>query len=723
MPTTASVFLGQMQQFTATVTNTTNLAVNWSVNAVPGGNSSVGTIIPATFGADTATYTAPQILPLPASVTITATSQSGPTPSGSVTVQIRSDVAVNIAPTLASLATNASQSFTANVSGTGSPDLAVTWSVNGTSGGNSAVGTVAPTGTDAATYIAPPVPSSPPTVSVTATSIADPSKSATASVTITCASSGSLSPPAASMQAGATQVFSASLCVPPGTAIVWDVNGVVGGDSTIGTIIPSSSNPSVAMFIAPVAVPASNPVTIQASASGQSASAKVTINAPPIAVTVSPSSASVVVGQRATFVAAVSGTSNLAVTWTVNGVANGNSATGQVCAPSSNPCSPPTGNETNVDFLAPSSQPQPSTVVLVATSVVNPMSTGSAQITITPPPKATVSVAPFYTFLDPSQQFQFLATVSGSANQSVTWGVSSAVPGQGCVGISCGAIDGAGNYTAPVIAPSPNAISIIATSAADTSASATATVALLSGPVIETILPSSVLAGAPIGFLLAVQGLNFTPSTSTGSSQILINGSPRSTNCPISGRCTTTLGPADVSTAGIISVQVANPGVVPALSNPVSVVVLAPTSSPGIISLMGSLPLATGENIIVTEPTTAGATPSPINVDFAGPMSPDGTTCTIQGSPIIVTRPTSGSATTSICVHGNYLDPTLTYAFSAPSTGGDIGVVPSALTGLFPNLIELTLTFFSSTVPGVRALFITTPNGDTAVATALLEVK
>jgi hypothetical protein len=241
--------------------------------------------------------------------------------------------------------------------------------------------------------------------------------------------------------------------------------------------------------------------------------------------------------------------------------------------------------------------------------------------------------------------------------------------------------------------------------------------------VIETILPSSVLAGAPNSFLLAVQGLNFIPTTSTGSSQILINGSPRATTCPISGRCTTTLGPTDVAAAGIISVQVANPGAVPSVSNPVSVVVLAPTNSPGIISLTGSSPVAAGETIVVTEPTTAGATPSPVNVDFAGPMSPNGSTCTIQGSPIIVTRPTSGTATASICVHGNYLDPTLTYAFSAPSTGGDIGVVPSALTGLFPNLIELTLTLSSSTVPGVRALFITTPNGDTAVATGLLEVK
>lgn len=723
MPSSASLFLGQTQRFTATVTGTANLSVNWSVDGVQGGNSIVGTIISATSGADTAMYTAPQILPSSASVTITATSLADSTASASVSVQVLSDVVVNISPTSASLATNASQSFTANVSGTGSPDLAVAWSVNSISGGNSAVGTVAPTGADAATYTAPAVLPSLSTVNVTVTSIADPSKSANASVTITCASSSLLTPPTASVQTGATQTFSTSLCVPPGTSIAWDVSGIAGGNSMLGTVTPSSSNSSVATYIAPVAVPATNPVTIHASANGQLALATVTISAPPIIVTVSPPSASVPVGQRASFLATVSGTSNLDVTWTVNGVANGNSTIGQICAPSSNPCAPPTGNETNIDFLAPSIQPQPNTVSLTATSVASPTSTSSAQITITPLPKVTVSIAPFYTFLDPSQQFQFLATVTGTTNQSVSWSVASAVLGQGCSGISCGSIDGAGNYTAPVTAPSPNAISIIATSAADPSASAAATVALLSGPVIETILPSSVLPGAPNSFLLAAQGLNFIPTTSSSSSQILINGSPRTTSCPISGRCTTTLSPADVAKAGVISVQVSNPGVVPALSNPVSVVVLAPTNSPGIISLTGSSIVAAGENIVVTELTTAGATPSPVNVDFGGPMSPDGSTCTIQGSPIIVTRPISGTATTSICVHGNYLDPTLTYALSAPSTGGDIGVVPSALTGLFPNLIELTLTLSSSTVPGVRALFISTPNGDTAVATGLLEVK
>jgi hypothetical protein len=54
-------------------------------------------------------------------------------------------------------------------------------------------------------------------------------------------------------------------------------------------------------------------------------------------------------------------------------------------------------------------------------------------------------------------------------------------------------------------------------------------------------------------------------------------------------------------------------------------------------------------------------------------------------------------------VHGNGLDTTFTFAFTGPDTG-DIPVVASAVTGLFPNTIELDLTISSTTLPGVRSL-------------------
>jgi len=67
------VYTGTTQTFNATVTNETNTAVNWQVNAIAGGNSTVGTISGA--GA----YTAPSSVPSHAVVLITAVSQANTT--------------------------------------------------------------------------------------------------------------------------------------------------------------------------------------------------------------------------------------------------------------------------------------------------------------------------------------------------------------------------------------------------------------------------------------------------------------------------------------------------------------------------------------------------------------------------------------------------------------------------------------------------------------------
>ena len=94
-------------------------------------------------------------------------------------------VAVSISPSLATLATLATQQFTATVTGT--TNTAVTWQVNGVSGGNSTVGVISttiPGTTGESLYLGPTSVPSPASVSVTAISQADPTKSASATVTI-----------------------------------------------------------------------------------------------------------------------------------------------------------------------------------------------------------------------------------------------------------------------------------------------------------------------------------------------------------------------------------------------------------------------------------------------------------------------------------------------------------------------------------------------------------
>src|SRR5208282_2630341 len=75
---------------------------------------------------------------------------------------------------------------------------------------------------------------------------------------------------------------------------------------------------------------------------------------PKITVSIAPKSASVLLGNTVDFTATVSGTSNTGVTWSVNGVANGNATVGEVCVSASNPCVSPSGATAGaVDFLAP----------------------------------------------------------------------------------------------------------------------------------------------------------------------------------------------------------------------------------------------------------------------------------------------------------------------------------------------------------------------------------
>src|SRR3984957_16076823 len=492
-PATASLFLGQTQTFQATVTGDANTNVTWEVDGVAGGGATTGTISTAGL------FTAPTILPPGSSVTVTAVAQVNPKDSATVNVTLQDNIAISVLPTSATVSTSAAQLFTTTVTpGTGSPSTAITWSVNGIVGGNSTLGTIAPNGPTTALYTAPASLPTPPRITVTVTSVADTSKSASASVTIACSGTNSMSPTSANVALGSTQNFTASFCPAASTAIVWDVNGIFGGNSAVGTIASTGAN--TAQYTAPATLPSANPLPVHAVAGTTAVLATVTIVST-VNVTVAPSATSVAINQRVTLMPTVTNASNTAVSWSVNGVANGNTILGQICKPATVPCIAPTGPASgSIDFLTPATVPTSNPVTVTATSAADPTRTGMAIVIITGPTgTASISISPPFAFIAPStatlSQQRFFATVTGSANTGVSWTVQSAVSGQGCSG-ACGSVDSTGLYSAPTGAPSPNAISVIATSLADATKSATATVAITSGPTIEVILPSSVMAGA-----------------------------------------------------------------------------------------------------------------------------------------------------------------------------------------------------------------------------------
>ncbi|MHB1938508.1 MAG: hypothetical protein ACYCOR_18270 [Acidobacteriaceae bacterium] len=113
-------------------------------------------------------------------ITVTNPDNPGGT-SNPVTFTV-SAVTVTVAPPSATVPVGKTQQFTATVQGTS--NTAVSWSVNGTPGGNSTVGTITSDGL----YTAPATVPTPATITVTATSQAQSNISASANVAVTALS-------------------------------------------------------------------------------------------------------------------------------------------------------------------------------------------------------------------------------------------------------------------------------------------------------------------------------------------------------------------------------------------------------------------------------------------------------------------------------------------------------------------------------------------------------
>ncbi len=804
-PSAASVLLGATQPFTASVANSSNTAVSWSVNGVPGGNSAVGTI-PAS-----GLYTAPQNLPAGTPIRVQAISQADPSKSASAAVSILSDITLGLTPAAADVELGALRQFQATVSSSGNPNRAVSWSVAGPGCAGAACGTMDSSGlftapqirpalssvlatatsaadpskvasavvnitsnftlavsgpgsvgsgataqfaatltpapnsnpspivswsvsgpgctgtacgtvTSTGSYTAPALAPSPNTLSITATPAADPTKAASVAVTINAVVSVSVSPAAASVELGRPQPFTATVTGAQDQSVTWDVNGVVGGNQTVGTVTNSTSNSGTTTYTAPLNLPAPNQVAVRARSNADPnafAAASVTLFSS-VAVQISPTSATRAVNHRQTFAVQVTGISNQNVQWQVNGIPGGDATVGQICVVNSNPCQQVTiSSAGSVDYLAPGALPTRNPVTLTAISQADPTKSASAQVTILA--YVVVSVSPASATLAPQTTQLFTATVLGTANQNVFWQLS----GGACSGPGspCGVIDATGFYTAPIAPPSPNTLSVLATSAEDTSRSGSASVTIAAGANITTLLPASATAGAAGGFLLVAQGSGFVASSPGPSSTMLFNGSARSTTCSSSNQCSTSLATADLASAGSLPVQIRNPD--GTTSNQVAFVVVAAATSDDLIPLTPAAPSASGKNIVVVEPSTAGASATQNNVNLnivaLGFFSASTNNCVLGGNSLVLLRPASGTADVDICGFSpSGLDPSLTYTTTGPAPN-DISLIAKQPLGL--GIVRLTLELASTTRAGARTLFVENPNKDKSAATGALEVK
>ncbi len=187
---------------------------------------------------------------------------------------------------------------------------------------------------------------------------------------------------------------------------------------------------------------------------------------PPIAVSVSPSSASIRANATQAFTATVTGAANTGVSWSVAEGTSGGAVTSSGV------------------YTAPSA---PGSYHVVAASAADPSATATAAVTVTaapPPPTITsVAVTPATATIAAGATQAFTAQVNGAASEAVTWTVSLGGPG--------GTIDAHGLYTAP---ERGGADVVVATSTVDESKSGSAAVTVtIPAPSAFAYSPASVI--------------------------------------------------------------------------------------------------------------------------------------------------------------------------------------------------------------------------------------
>jgi hypothetical protein len=438
-PVRATVLLGQRQQLAALVTGLEDSRVLWSVEGTGGVVSAEGL-----FEAGSTAGT----------VVVRATSAARPNLSNTAAMTVVERMApaavrVALSPTNARLSVGGTLQLTATV--TGASDPAVSWSATG--------GTVSATGLFTA-------PDEPGFVAVRATSVEDPRQSATATLIVNDVVTVSVTPAMAALELGAQAQFQATVTGAPTSRVVWSATG---GSVSDGGLFTGTAEGDFLVTAESVAEPM------------QRASAMVNVS--PIRVVLSPTPAptlDTVSSQQ--FFAQVSGTSNPAITW---------SATGGTI-------------DSNGLFLAGTAAGPYS---VRATSVANPTRFAQVMGTVRP---VTVMVSPAMSALRVGTTRQFQALVQGSSNQAVTWSVET--PGGG-------SISATGLYTAPAM---PGVVTVKATSVVDTSAFATAVVAVQTAPIISVSITSptttqSVPQGGTLQFTAQIAGATNTGVTWTST--------------------------------------------------------------------------------------------------------------------------------------------------------------------------------------------------------------
>lgn len=365
-------------------------------------------------------------------------------------------ITVTVSPATTAIQAGQTIQFTALVSGTGTQT--VTWSVSPT------VGTISATGL----YTSPSTVSGPVTVTVSARSTLDTTKAGNATVAVNPAGGVTITPGSATIQAGRTQQLSATVTGSSSQGVAWTMASGVGSISAGG------------LYTAPSEVNATSSVSVRATSTAdgsKSALALITVN-PVVGVTVAPATALLSAGGTVQLTAAVQGSTNTLVTWSL---------------------SPALGSiSQNGLYSAPSTLAVATVVTATATSVADGTKKGSAVLTVNPP--ISVTVTPSVATVSNGGTVQLAATVAGSATNGVSWRLNPAVGTLSTSGSSA-------VYTAPGTLATPQSIEVTAVAMANSAFTAKSVISLVPSTSIS-LLPSvaTLYPGRVQQFTATVQG-------------------------------------------------------------------------------------------------------------------------------------------------------------------------------------------------------------------------
>ena len=238
-----------------------------------------------------------------------------------------------------------------------------------------------------------------------------------------------VSPNPATVPLGGQQQFQATVTGTATTSVTWqlclvptptNVQPTVCSPATTGqTQMPSgfgiittgqTNTPAGGFYTAPNSLPPTNDFLVVATSTVNTTIFGTTVVHidSTIRVAVSPTTATIAPGDSSTFMANVTGTTNTAVTWEVNGNAGGDITDGFIVAGA--------GHGNTATYTAPTSNP-PGSVTITAVSGFDPAQSGTASVTIisSSPPTLT-SAAPNLVGEGSAQQEVFLTGTNFTSN-------------------------------------------------------------------------------------------------------------------------------------------------------------------------------------------------------------------------------------------------------------------------------------------------------------------